>query len=443
MAGYETRKSDFSRLQGDNFGPIVPLPQDFSLAQTSATASVSGGNSNVEDRVLSQFGRLEYNFNSKYLLTASIRRDGLASKFGPNNRYGVFPGISAGWRISEEKFMEKVRQVSSLKLRGGYGLLGNSVGRDFIYSAAYGLGYSMDYNGGRLNSVNIINRLPNPDIKWESVATTNIGLDVGLLNEKLMINFDYYDRRTKDMITAVGIASSAGLGTDVPANVGQMNNKGFEFNIEYRGNIRKDFSYSVGFNGAHNKNRLITINPDLGKLFLITGGGINRSEPGRELSNYFGYKVLGIYPDNASGAKGPTIGLYRPVAGDLIYADLDSNGVINANDRAYIGSPWPKLTYGLNLKFGFKNFDLTAFFNGVAGANLYNAFESFQHIFIGDFNTSPMIFETSGFAGNNVTSKPRIGTITDYDRNQNWSSVNSYHIQKSAYLRLRTCTIRI
>ena len=231
---------------GTNLNPIVPLPQDFSLVQSTATASVGGGNSDVEDRVLSQFGRLEYNFNSKYLLTATIRRDGLASKFGPNNRYGVFPGISAGWRISEEKFMENIRLISSLKFRGGYGLLGNSVGKDFAYSAAYGTGYSQDYNGGRLNSVNIINRLPNPDIKWESVATTNIGLDMGLFKEKLTINLDYYDRQTKDMIYGVGIATSAGLGLDVPANVGQMNNKGFEFNIEYRGDISKDFSYSVG-----------------------------------------------------------------------------------------------------------------------------------------------------------------------------------------------------
>ncbi len=437
LAGYEARKSTYSDLQGLNSNPIVPIPQDFNLVQSTATASVSGRNSDVEDRVLSQFGRLEYNFNSKYLLTATIRRDGLASKFGPNNRYGVFPGVSAGWKISNEKFMENVRRISSLKLRGGYGLLGNSVGKDFAYSAAYGTGYSQDYNGGRLNSVNIINRLPNPDIKWESVATVNVGLDVGLFEEKLMINLDYYDRQTKDMIYGVGIAASAGLGADVPANVGQMNNKGFEFNINYRGNISKDFSYSVGFNGAHNKNRLVTINPELGKLFLISGGGINRSEPGRELSNFFGYKVLGIYKDDTSAASGPAIGGYHPVTGDLIYEDLNKDGVINADDRKYIGSPWPELTYGFTMKLGFKNFDLNAFFNGVAGAKLYNAFEQYQHIFVGDYNTSPMIFETSGFAGNGVTSKPRVGTITDYDKNQNWSSVNSYHIQNASYLRLR------
>ena len=345
LAGYEARKSDYSDVIGNNSNPIIPVPQDFRLVQTTATATVNGRTSNVDDRVLSQFGRVEYSYKSKYLLNGTIRRDGLASKFGPNNRYGLFPGIAVGWRVSEEGFMKNISQISSLKFRAGYGLLGNSVSSDFAYSAAYGTGYTYDYNGGRLNSVNIINRLPNPDIKWESVATTNIGADIGLFKEKLNINLDYYDRQTRDMIYGVGIATSAGLGTGVPANIGQMSNRGFELNIEYRGSVGKEFTYSIGLNGAYNKNKLITINPLLGKLFLTNG--VNRSEPGRELGDFFGYRVLGIYQDNASGAAGPTInGGYHPVAGDLIYEDITKDGVINAEDRTYIGSPWPKFTYG-------------------------------------------------------------------------------------------------
>jgi TonB-linked SusC/RagA family outer membrane protein len=451
LAGYEARRANFSDLYGANQNPLVPRPQNFNLVQSVTSAELRGSNANVYDRVLSQFGRVEYNYGNKYLLTGTIRRDGLASKFGPNNRYGVFPGISAGWRISEEDFMNPITAISSLKLRAGYGLLGNSVGPDFAFSPAYGTGFTYDFgegNGsGRRNSVNIINRLPNPNIKWESVATTNIGLDLGLLNNKLLVTLDYYDRQTKDMIYNVGIAPSVGLGSRVPANIGRMSNKGFEFNIEYNNTIKKDFTYGIAFNGATNKNRLISLDPAIDKLFLYWGelneaydyAITSRSEPGRELSNFYGYEVLGIYQDDGGGgAKRPTInGGYIPVAGDLIYRDINGDGEINDDDRTYIGSPWPKLVYGVNLKLGWKSLDFTAFFNGVYGNKIYNAFETFEHIFYGDYTTTSKIFETSGFNGNGVTGVPRVGKLDDYDQNRNWQSLNSYHVQNGSYLRLR------
>lgn len=451
LAGYEARRSNFSDLSGANRDPLVPRPQNFGLVQSVSTATVGGSNADVFDRVLSQFGRVEYSFNNKYLLTGTIRRDGLASKFGPNNRYGVFPGISAGWKISDEDFMQPVTAISSLKLRVGYGLLGNSVGRDFAFSPAYGIGYAYDFGSGsgsgRLNSVNIIDRLPNADIKWESVATTNIGLDLGLMQNKLLVNLDYYSRQTKDMLYNVGISRSAGLGIDVPSNIGEMSNKGFEFNVEYNNTLNKNFRYSVGFNGATNKNRLVSLNPELGKLFLNNGATseaqdyriTSRSEPGRELGNFYGYEVSGIYQTNATtGDKRPTINDgYIPVAGDLMYKDMNGDGEINADDRNYIGSPWPKLTYGLNLKLGWKSIDFTAFFNGISGVKIYNAFQTYEHLFFSDYNTTSKIFETSGFNGNGVTDVPRVGSITDYDKNLNWLSVNSYHVQDGSYFRLR------
>ncbi len=447
LAGYEARRANFTDLSGNNRNPLVPEPQDFNLVQSVSSAVVNGRIANVFDRVLSQFGRVEYNYNDKYLLTGTIRRDGLASKFGPNNRYGIFPGVSAGWKISEENFMRNVPAVSYLKLRAGYGLLGNSVGADFAYSAAYGTGYSNDFGGGRLNSVNIINRLPNPDIRWEAVASTNIGVDAGFFDDKLVINLDLYSRQTKDMIYNVGIAPSAGLGGSVPANIGQMSNKGFEFNIEYRGKAGKEFTYSLGFNGAYNKNRLIALDPSLGRLFLTNGSlseahgntATSRSEPGRELGNFYGFDVSGIYQsDIAPGESRPTInGGYIPVAGDLIYRDLNNDGQINADDRTYIGSPWPKLTYGLNLKLAWRNFDFNVFFNGVAGVDIYNGYHTYEHLFFSDYTTTSKIFQTSGFNGKGITDIPRVGTIDNFDRNLNWTSVNSYHVQQASYIRLR------
>jgi TonB-dependent starch-binding outer membrane protein SusC len=451
LAGYEARRSNFSDLTGRNQNPLVPLPPSFDLVQTVTTATVSGRNVDVYDRVLSQFGRVEYSYDNKYLLTGTIRRDGVASKFGPNNRYGVFPGASVGWKLSEERFMRSIKDISSLKFRAGYGVLGNSVGGDFLYSAAFGTGFTADLGSGRRNSVNISNRLPNPDIRWESVATTNIGLDIGLFNEKLGINLDYYNRQTKDMIYNLGISPSSGLGGSVQANVGEMRNRGFEFNIDYRDKIGKEFNFSIGFNGAINKNELISLDPKLGKSSLTNGGltepsdyaETSRSEKGRELGNFYGYSVIGIYQTNATAPeKRPTInGGYIPVAGDLIYRDLNNDGVINADDRTYIGSPWPKLNYGINLRASWKGFDINAFLNGVSGISIYNGFETFQHTFFSDYTTGQGIFETSGFNGNGVTGKPRVGTLEDYDKNLNWSSVNSYHVQNAAYFRMRNLQI--
>ena len=451
LAGYEARRANFSDLEGGNINPLVRQPQNFNQVETVTTATVGGRNSDVDNRVLSQFGRIEYAYADKYLLTFNVRRDGLATKFGPNNRYGTFPGVSAGWKISEETFMQGIPYISLLKLRAGYGVLGNSVGDDFAFQAAFATGFSADFGAGRENSVNIENKLPNPDIQWENVTTTNIGIDAGFFEDKLIVNLDYYDRQTKDMIFNLGISPSAGLGSEVQSNVGQMSNKGFEMNIEYRNRLG-DFSYSIGVNGATNRNELISLNPDLTGLFLTNGRlteahsaaeAVSRSEPGREIANFYGFDVSGIYQtDPGAGETRPTInGGYVPVAGDLIYRDINGDGEINNDDRTYIGSPWPDFTYGINLKLGWKGFDIAAFFNGTLGNDIYNGFGTYEHILFSDYTTTEKIFSTSGFNGNGVTGLPRVGTVDDFDRNLNWSSVNSHHVQSGSYFRLRNIQI--
>lgn len=451
LIGYEARRANFSQLIGGNINALVEEPLNFDQFESVATAFVEGRNTDVDNRVLSQFARLDYSFADKYLVSFNVRRDGLGTKFGPNNRYGVFPGVSAGWRISEEAFMQDISFITQLKLRAGYGQLGNSVGTDFAFLPAYEAGYSADFGSGRQNSLNIADRLPNPDIQWETVATTNIGIDAVLLEGKLAVTLDYYDRQTQDMIFDLAIPTSAGLGTLVEANVGQMSNTGFEFNIQYNNKIG-DFTYSVGFNGARNRNELEALNDQVEGQFLTHGrlteahsaaGAVSRSEPGRELANFYGFEVLGIYQDDAgAGEDRATInGGYVPVAGDLIYNDLDGNGVINDDDRTYIGSPWPDFNYGINIQLGWKGFDVVAFFNGVAGADIYNGFQTYESTLFSDYTTTERIFNTSGFNGNGVTDLPRVGTIDDNDRNLNWTSVNSFHVQNGSYLRLRNLQI--
>ena len=451
LAGYEARKEDYSSMQYGNIEPLVPNPQNSNLVKNVSNATSGFNKGGIGNRILSQFGRVEYAYAGKYLITANVRRDGIATKFGPNNRFGIFPGISAGWKISDEAFMRELPAISSLKLRASYGILGNSNIPDFLFASAYEQGYSADVGTGgiRQTSIGIATRLANPDIQWEEVATTNIGIDGALLKNKLFFNLDYYSRQTNKMLYGLSIAPSAGLGSEVRSNIGQMSNTGLEINLEWR-NKSGDFTYSIGANGAFNANKLISLNPELGRLFLPNGSiGVehyeykdaSRSEPGQPLGQFYGYNVLGIYQnDAASTEKRPTIAAkdnYVPRAGDLIYQDLNADGKIDDTDKTYIGNPWPKLTYGINLTAAYKGFDVRIFFSGVQGNQIYNAYESFEYMFFSDYTATNKIFDVSNFGSNGVTSVPRIGKIDDLDNNGNWSAVSSYHVQDGSYLRLK------
>ena len=453
LAGYEARRSDGAGIDFYNRDPLVRFPYSSNLVKNVNTAVVNYNERDFQDRILSQFGRVEYAYADKYLLTVNVRRDGWGEKFGPNRKFGVFPGVSLGWKISDEAFMKELPFISFLKLRASYGLLGNRPNRDFAFFTNYQVGYSADFGTGRQSAITLANKVPNPDIQWESVATTNFGVDGAVLNNRLNFNLDVYSRQTRKMLYDVGLAPSAGLGGSVPSNIGQMSNKGVELYVEWR-EKRGDFTYSIGLNGAHNVNKLVSLNPELGRQTLSDGfigqnsypqgRFVSRSEPGLPLGQFFGYQVTGIYQANAAGGEvRPKVGDYTPRAGDLMYVDQNGDGKINDDDRTYIGNPWPKLTYGLNLTLGYRGFDVRAFFNGVVGNQIYNVFQSFEHMFYSDYTTTAKIFETSGFNGNGVTAKPRVGTLTEPDQNQNgnWANISSYHVQNGSYLRLRNLQV--
>jgi hypothetical protein len=289
------------------------------------------------------------------------------------------------------------------------------------------------------------------------VATTNIGLDGVLFKSKLSFNFDYYSRQTKDMLYNVPVALSAGVGTNVQANVGQMSNKGMEIFVEYRNNVGK-FNYNFGLNGGFNKNKLISLDPTLEKLFIASGfiagesgsgmyGSVNpsRSEPGLPLGQFYGYQTNGIYATDAvAGEVRAKVGNYVPKAGDLIYVDQNGDGVMNTADMVYIGNPWPKFTYGITAGGNWKNMiDIKASFNGVYGNDIYNAYESYSHTFYSDYTSTMDIYDVSFFGSNGLTSKPRIGTVSspDANANKNWGLLSDYHIEKGSYLMLKNLQI--
>lgn len=459
LLGYEARSAYSSYLDYANQESFVSRPRSSSLALGVESQTGSFWETDVLNRILSQFVRLEYSYQDKYLLTANVRRDGYGSKFGPENKYGIFPGVSVGWVLTKEPFMNEFSFINLLKLRAGYGVLGNPVGQDFAYTRYYTLGYTYDWSstsaaGQRETGIAVVDALANAEIQWESVATTNIGLDASLWKGRLAVNLDFYSRQTQKMLYNVGIPPSAGVGSSVQANIGQMNNTGLEIQVEHRNDIG-DFNYFVVFNGGFNKNKLISLNPDLERLFITSGnigagesgggfyGGatICRSEPGLPLGQFYGYETAGIYATDAEAGSRPTYSGYTPQAGDLIYVDQNDDGVINASDQVYIGNPWPKMTYGFNLGGGWKNIEVRAQFNGTIGNDIYNGHDSYEYNFFSDYNTSPKIFDASFFGDNGLTDVPRSATLSEPDRNKNWGAVSDYHIYDGSYLRLKNLQV--
>lgn len=456
MVGYEARKATGADVGGNSQGPFVPFPQGFNMAKSDANARPTGSRWQG-DRYLSQFARLNYSFLDRYLFTANIRRDGSALKFGPNNKFGVFPSVSAGWKINEEQFMSSLDAVTQLKLRVSYGVLGNEPNDNYLFTTGYrfagdGNGYAYDFGDGtRRLGAYIEPRLANHDIRWETVATANIGIDGSLFNNSMYFSVDYYNRNTNDMIYRVPLPQSAGVGAEVQKNIGKMNNRGVEVLVGIDRTIGK-LRINAAVNGAYNRNELISLIPGIAELSLQDGNSnqaygastISRSEPGQPLGQFYGYLVDGIYKDNEGIASRPEIaaaGGYRPQAGDLIYRDLNGDNKIDEKDKTYIGNPWPKLNYGINLGAEYAGFDVKMFFNGVHGVDIYNAAQTYTQTFYGDYNTTADIFGASFFGTNGLTSKPRVGTASDLDKNGNYSVVSSYHVQSGAFLRLQNIQV--
>jgi TonB-dependent starch-binding outer membrane protein SusC len=323
----------------------------------------------IESTIISAFGRLRLNFMDRYLFSASIRRDG-ASVFAENNKYGVFPSLSAAWRISEESFMQQFDWISNLKLRGSWGESGNPAIKPY-QSLLLGRAVNTSQGGGTSQVVGLAPTFPNPDLKWETTAQTNVGIDIGLLNERFRFSFDYYVKKTKDLLALVQLPPSGGVGAGVGTgpsqiidNVGEVENKGWEIGAGATLLSNEDWTVSIDLNFSGNKNKVLkTLN---NKDVPTQSGGDDASgavsiiRPGYPLSVFFAPKYTGLDKDGV-----PT---YQNLNGD------SSNGrpVINAADNQIIGSPYPDLTYGFTPTVRYKRFTLSSVWAGVSGGVINN-----------------------------------------------------------------------
>ena len=399
--------------------------------------SNSGGAFN-DYTLWSQFGKLNYAYDSKYLVQFILRNDA-SSRFLSASRSALFPAFSLGWRLSEEKFMkEQLPVFSDLKLRFGYGKTGNQKIGDYnsyttYRSDIFHAGYPIDGNQITPSIGYDAQAFGNPNAKWETTTTTNIGLDGALFNSKLTFELDIWNRVTSDMLFTVPITFTAGDANAPALNVGQMTNKGIDFGLNYKSTVG-DFRYSIGANISTYKNNVDKLDASPNTKFFGYGSrvpAVTLTQAGYPISSFFGYKVLGIFQSDEEAKAWAPYEDYNK-AGKFKIADTNGDGKITDADRMVIGSPHPDFVYGLNVNFGYKAFDLTVFVNGTQGNDVFNYTRYFA-----DFNT---------FQGNRSkralyeawqpTNKG--GTTPIMDANDQISSrPSTYFLENGSYLRIK------
>lgn len=443
----------------------VGLP-GFSFVQTSNSVISTFGKNDPNGLVKSFFGRLNYNYAGRYYISGSLREDANFTVFGPNMQRGTFGAVSAGWNISEEKFFQSANSLLNvLKVRGSYGTLGNSNIPPYYYLASYAQfqGTSGIANGGQnfapgapLIIANSINAIPNPDLHWETVYESNIGLDAELFNGKLYFTAEWYNKKTKDMLYALPLPNSSGYISPYFVNIGQVSSKGIDLLIGYK-DRKGDFTYDVSFSAGFNRNKVLDLNGITndalydGRNYFnnLDGSGYNMmgtspitiTKANLPFGSFYGYKVLGIFQSDEAAASQSVNGKVAH-KGDLIFQDLTKDGKITADDRQVIGNPNPKMVYGINLRLGWKGIDVAMLFNGVAGVHLFNGVKAYEQFRFSDGNTTDQIFNASFFGNDKLTNQPRVtapdGTL---DPNGNYNSVNSYFVENGAYLKLKNLQI--
>jgi len=308
--------------------------------------------------IMSYVGRLAYNFDSKYLLTANFRADG-SSKLAPKNRWGYFPSVSAAWRISSEGFMKDIKWIDDLKIRGGWGQTGNQSGvGDYGYLQLRNITRQNWWETGKANALPITSpaNMSNSDLTWETTTQTNIGVDFTVLNNRLTFTADAYYKHTTDLLMDVPLGPTASF-SDIYRNEGEMENKGVEFGINSK-NLVGSFKWDTDFNISFNKNKVKKFDTRQSYFYAqsTTGEYITKLITGKPLGMFWGYISDGVNPET----------------GDIIYRDIDKSGTITPNDKTYIGDPNPDFTFGLTNNLSYKGFNLNVFFQGSVGNDIYN-----------------------------------------------------------------------
>lgn len=390
--------------------------ENFQYLNYGGTVDQNNAGTASEWKLFSLFSSATYMFDTRYMVTANFRADA-SSRFAENHKWGYFPSVSAGWKISNESFMQNVGWLSDLKLRASTGKLGNQEIDNYAFLTLL----------RRQGDQYLISRYGNPDLRWETTTQNNVGLDVGVLSNRLYLSVDYFVKNTSDILLPISLPSIVGNVSPTIVNAGEVSNKGFELALNFR-NSRGPFNYGINGNVATVTNRVEKLHPNLPNII----GDVYKTEVGQPLGAFYGYVMEGIY-QNQNEINTHLFGTVNPAVqpGDIRFRDLNGDGTINDNDRTFIGNPIPKLSYGLSLSGDYRRFDLSMFFQGVGGVDKYNDAKQITDYDSRPFNHSVAVLEAWNGEGTSY-SVPR----TTFNDNGS-SKKSSIFVEDASYFRLK------
>lgn len=447
MAGMELNRQDDIYFSGYKEGFSILNPDYMWPDAGTTNPQAYGGGSGYS--LVSFFGKANYNYADKYMASFTIRRDG-SSRFGKNNRYATFPSVSAGWRVNQESFLKKASWIDDLKIRASWGQTGNqeidNLARYTLYASNYGVNenggqsYGTSYdiagtNGGStLASGFKRNQIGNDNIKWETTTQTDLGFDFAFFRNTLYGNFDWYFKKTKDILVNMPGIAVMGEGSSQWINAGEMENSGFEFNIGYRNQTHFGLKYDVTANISSYRNKITALPTTVAANGTFGGNGV-KSVIGHPMGAQVGYVADGIFKsqeeiDNHATQEGAGLGRIR-------WKDLTGDGKITEADQTWIYNPVPDFTYGFNIYLEYKNFDFTAFFQGVQGVDIISDLKKETDIWaglnIGFLNKGKRLLDA--WSATNPDSNVPALSLSD---NNNEKRVSSYWVENGSYLKLRT-----
>ncbi|GAA3553204.1 TonB-dependent receptor [Snuella lapsa] len=439
LGGFEERGSKTENLGvlGDRF-----VSPDFPYLNQSTTAEIFDNGTSVSELAYSSlFGRVNYSFDNKYYVSAAIRRDG-SSRFGSDYRWGTFPSVSAAWTVSNEEFMKSLESpISYLKLKSSYGELGNDRLGNYLYLTLLQIQNALIANGSNVEEVRALSQLflTTPNIRWETTATKNFGVELGLFNNKLSLEGEYFIKETRDMLLSLSVPDLVGF-EDPVVNVGSMTTKGWEATASWKDNIGDDFDYAISFNISDAESIIGNIN---GKRLF---SGVTLSEEGHEFREFYGLQSDGLFQTQEDVDNSPvTNASVSP--GDVKYKDIsgpdgEPDGIINDLDRTFLGSSAPRYIYGGRINMAYKGFDLGVVFQGVGKQNFYLS-QSFVRPFLESWLTPSKEYASSYWSVNNT---PEVNQNVKYPRLSETSAGNNYRfsdfwLKNGAYLRIKTLSL--
>ena len=442
MVGQTTEEYNYYYIGGSGASIANPTDNNWYLNQATEDRT-EAGDSAARTRMFSMLGRLHYSYDNRYLITVNFRADA-SSKF-PENLWGYFPSTAVAWRINEEPWLRNSDILNNLKLRLGWGQIGNQnitnyVDRSLLsLSTQYGALFGARENETLYQGI-AVSRLGNPDIKWETTESLNIGLDASFFNTRMVFSFEYYYKTTKDMLLAAPMPIYMGYASNTYTNIGEANNRGIEMNLEWRDKTESGFEYNVGVNMSTIRNRMTKLNggtPISDGPFRNGSMYLTYTNEGMPIGAFWGYKTDGLIQtqEQLNAVKRAD---FQPNAelGDVLFVDTNGDGKLDSSDRCMIGNPIPDIIYGINMGMAWKGFDLNLQFGGTIGNQIFNAMRYYTY-FPNDITNKDRALMNYWTPNNTNTDIPRL-TATDVNDNDRFSDM---YVENGTYFRLRNAQL--